>query len=66
MLLHANFGPLKCVANIMQKAKGSCNTWKSLIASTGTGDNNCPRSRKGTFGAFARRFFADCCTDSPT
>ena len=31
MILHANFGILKCVATRMQLAGGRCDTWQQLI-----------------------------------
>uniref|UniRef100_A0A7S0PZA7 Hexosyltransferase n=1 Tax=Coccolithus braarudii TaxID=221442 RepID=A0A7S0PZA7_9EUKA len=66
-VLHANFGPLKCVAGIMQ-SNPSCETWKQLR--TGVALNNgalpmkfakCPGSREREFRSFSERFFSDCC-----
>ena len=36
MLLHANFGSLKCVAAYMQLHGGSCDAWDRLLAGTAT------------------------------
>jgi len=68
-LLHANFGVLKCVANVMQ-SDPSCETWKQLR--TGVTANGappppavaaCPGSRRGEFRRAATRFFSDCCRE---
>ena len=71
-ILHANFGPFKCVAKLLQ-ASPSCATWNAFQTRlalpepklrTLTGNNLCPKAPMGTRSAFRKaitRFFSDCC-----
>ncbi len=67
-LLHANFGPLKCVAAAMQ-ADPSCETWRRLrngqkpgAISDGQRVTRCSiGARQDAFRRATARFFADCC-----
>lgn len=66
-LLHANYGPFKCVARMMQ-ASPSCSTWKAfqrqLSDPVATKNGDCPRTTNGVRKTFQRaihRFFSDCC-----
>ena len=58
-LLHANFGPLKCVAKRMQAAGGACSAWRQIM--NGTDATGCPRARRSMFRHATRNYFSDCC-----
>ena len=71
-ILHANFGPFKCVAKLLQ-ASPSCETWRSFQHQLAMPDparmqlsagKLCPASPMSTRATFKRaitRFFSDCC-----
>lgn len=61
-LLHANYGPLKCVAKRMQAEGGSCSAWRRII--NGNDPKHCPRlagPRHAQFKSACNKFFSDCC-----
>ena len=66
-ILHANFGPFKCIAWSMQ-ANPSCSEWKAFaeaLAEPLSATHKCPkaqRSERLKFKPALYRFFADCCT----
>ena len=58
MLLHANFGAIKCVAKYMQLHRGRCDAWRRLLAGEATTCNV-----KKVFGKAGNRYFKDCCRE---
>lgn len=66
-LVHANYAPLKCVANLMQQDP-SCASWKRLQDEALT-SKSCPRnlqpSARRMFMSSVRVFFSDCCVGTP-
>ena len=66
-ILHANYGPFKCVARLLQ-ASPSCATWQAFQKrlSSSTPDEPCPKVSMGqrmTFKRAIKSFFADCCVE---
>lgn len=71
-ILHANFGPFKCVAKLLQ-ASPSCDTWRAFQHQLALADparmklsagKLCPASPMSTRTTFKRaigKFFSDCC-----
>uniref|UniRef100_A0A7S0NVY9 Uncharacterized protein n=1 Tax=Calcidiscus leptoporus TaxID=127549 RepID=A0A7S0NVY9_9EUKA len=62
-ILHANYGPLKCVAALMQRSP-SCETWQAFQASLRT-SKTCPRALAGgqrvVLQKAIRDYMSDCC-----
>jgi hypothetical protein len=66
-ILHANYGPFKCVAKMMQ-ASPRCSTWREFHRQLGVpkSESPCPRTTnavKNTFRKAITRFFSDCCIE---
>ena len=73
-VLHANLGPLKCIARLMH-ANPACATWEALRLALASPNRTsgrlhdlligaCPRlpeAQRGPFLGALERFFADCC-----